>query len=114
MSATDRAIRRPACPSLIIGLADGKHRNIPAYDRLKRLSYLLDQYARKRIMNTAIIGLGNIGLRLAANLAKGGEHIIVSERNLEKATQRAAKLGTNAEILPIDEAIEKADVIVIA
>jgi hypothetical protein len=64
-------------------------------------------------MKTAIIGLGNIGLRLAANLTRGGEHIIVSERNLEKARQRAASLA-NAEALPIDEAVKKADVIVLA
>jgi hypothetical protein len=65
-------------------------------------------------MRTAIIGLGNIGLRLAANLAKGGERVIVSERNLEKARQRAADLGLNAEALPIDDAVKKADVIVLA
>jgi predicted dinucleotide-binding enzyme len=65
-------------------------------------------------MKTAIIGLGNIGLRVAANLTRGGEHIIVSERNLERAKARAASLGANAEALPIDEAVEKADVIVLA
>lgn len=65
-------------------------------------------------MKTAVIGLGNIGLRVAANLTKSGEHVIVSERNLEKARQRAASLGPNAEALPIDEAVQKADVIVLA
>jgi predicted dinucleotide-binding enzyme len=65
-------------------------------------------------MKTAIIGLGNIGYRIAANLTKGGEHVIVSERNLEKAKQSAAKLGGNAEVLPIEEAAQKADVIILA
>ena len=65
-------------------------------------------------MKTAIIGLGNIGLRVAANLARGGEHIIVSERNLAKARAHAAGLGANAEVLPIDEAVQKADLIVLA
>ena len=36
-------------------------------------------------MKTAIIGLGNIGSRLAKNLTAGGQNIIVSERNLPKA-----------------------------
>lgn len=65
-------------------------------------------------MKTAIIGLGNIGSKVAANLVKGGESIIVSERNLAKAQDFAKKLGSKAEAMAIDDAATKADVIVLA
>jgi 8-hydroxy-5-deazaflavin:NADPH oxidoreductase len=65
-------------------------------------------------MKTAIIGLGNIGSRLARNLTAGGEEVIVAERNLEKAKQLAAELGSKAQPMAIDEAVAKADVIVLA
>ena len=43
-------------------------------------------------MQTAIIGLGNIGKRpIAARLTAGGIDVIVSERHLDKARQLAAK-----------------------
>jgi predicted dinucleotide-binding enzyme len=41
-------------------------------------------------MKTAIIGLGNIGCRIATNLIAGGERAIIAERNLEKAKQLGA------------------------
>ena len=65
-------------------------------------------------MKTAIIGLGNIGSRVAANLVKGGESVIVAERNLAKAQDLAKKLGSKAEAMAIDDAVKKADVIVLA
>jgi 8-hydroxy-5-deazaflavin:NADPH oxidoreductase len=65
-------------------------------------------------MKTAIIGLGNIGSRLAKNLTDGGESVIVSERNLEKAKEVAAKLGGKAKPMAIDEALKHADVVVLA
>lgn len=65
-------------------------------------------------MKTAIIGLGNIGSRLAKNLTAGGRSIIVSERNLPKATALAAELGGKAQTMSIEDAVEKADVIILA
>ena len=65
-------------------------------------------------MKTAIIGLGKIGSRVAENLAAGGQSIIISERNLAKAQQLAGQLGGKAEVMPIDDAAKKADVIVLA
>ena len=41
-------------------------------------------------MQTAIIGLGNIGATIAARLTAGGIDVIVSERHLDKARQLAA------------------------
>jgi len=63
-------------------------------------------------MNTAIIGLGNIGSRLAKNLAAGGEKIIVAERTLEKADRFAKELGGNAQAMSVPDAIKKSDVVI--
>ena len=65
-------------------------------------------------MKTAIIGLGNIGSRLAANLVAGDELVIVSARDVARARALAQSLGPNARALPIETALREADVIVLA
>jgi len=65
-------------------------------------------------MNTAIIGLGNIGSRLATNLTAGGQSVIVADRTLAKAEEFAGKLGGKAKPMPIADAINKADVVILA
>jgi 8-hydroxy-5-deazaflavin:NADPH oxidoreductase len=65
-------------------------------------------------METAIIGLGNIGFRLAKNLTAGGQSVIVSERDLAKAQEVAARLGGKAEAKSIDAALEDADIVILA
>jgi 8-hydroxy-5-deazaflavin:NADPH oxidoreductase len=65
-------------------------------------------------MNTAIVGLGNIGSRLAKNLTAGGEKIIVAERTLEKADRFAKELGGNAQAMSVPDAIKKSDVVILA
>jgi len=65
-------------------------------------------------MKTAIVGLGNIGSALAKHLTAGGVDVLIAERNFEKAKQLAAKLGSKAHAVPIDEAVAEADVIVVA
>jgi 8-hydroxy-5-deazaflavin:NADPH oxidoreductase len=65
-------------------------------------------------MKTTIIGLGNIGSRLAENLTTGGQNIIISERNPPKAEELAAKLDGRAQAMPIEHALEKADIIILA
>jgi 8-hydroxy-5-deazaflavin:NADPH oxidoreductase len=62
----------------------------------------------------AIIGTGNIGSRLAANFAAGGQDFLLADRSLEKAQKIAADLGGHAEAVSIDEAVERADVLVFA
>jgi 8-hydroxy-5-deazaflavin:NADPH oxidoreductase len=66
------------------------------------------------IMNTAIIGLGNIGSQLAKNLTAGGENVIVADRTLAKAEKLAAELGGKARPMPVADAISKSDVVVLA
>jgi predicted dinucleotide-binding enzyme len=65
-------------------------------------------------MNTAVIGLGNIGSRVAKNLTAGGEKVIVADKTLAKAQKLAGELGGNAEAMPVAEAIGKADVVILA
>ena len=62
----------------------------------------------------AIIGTGNIGSTLAANFAAGGQDFLLADRDQDKARKIAADLGGHAEAARIDEAIERADVLVIA
>ncbi|MEX3815134.1 NADPH-dependent F420 reductase [Paraburkholderia sp. BR13439] len=66
------------------------------------------------VMSTAIIGLGNIGSRLAKNLVTGGETIIVAARTPDEAEEVARHLGNHAEASTVEDAIAKADVIVLA
>ena len=65
-------------------------------------------------MNVAIIGLGNIGSALARNLAAGGQSIIVADNTLDKAEKLAGELGGKAEPLAVSDAIDAADVIILA
>jgi 8-hydroxy-5-deazaflavin:NADPH oxidoreductase len=62
----------------------------------------------------AIIGTGTIGSTLAANFAAGGQDFLLADRDQDKARKIAADLGGHAEAVSIDEAAERADVLVVA
>ena len=62
----------------------------------------------------AIIGTGNIGGRLAANFAAGGQDFLLACRDQEAARKIAADLDGHAEVVSVDEAVERADVLVVA
>jgi len=62
----------------------------------------------------AIIGTGNIGSRLAANFAAGGQDFLLAGRDQEAARQLASGLDGHAEAVSVDEAIDRADVLVFA
>ncbi len=62
----------------------------------------------------AIIGIGTIGSKLAANFAAGGQDFLLAGRDQEAARKLASSLDGHAEALSIDEAIERADVLVFA
>ncbi len=62
----------------------------------------------------AIIGTGNIGSRLAANFAAGGQDFLLADRDQETARKLASGLGGHAEVVSIDQAVEQADVLVFA
>ena len=65
-------------------------------------------------MTTAVIGLGNIGSRVARNLTAGGEKIVVADKTLAKAQELAGELGENAQAMPVADAMSKADVVILA
>jgi 8-hydroxy-5-deazaflavin:NADPH oxidoreductase len=62
----------------------------------------------------AIIGAGNIGSTLAANWAAGGQDFLLAGRDQEAARKMASDLGGHAEAVSVDEAVERADALVLA
>ena len=62
----------------------------------------------------AVIGLGNIGTAVAANLIKANRSVIVADRKIEKANEFAQQAGNLAQPLAIPDAIKEADIIVFA
>jgi hypothetical protein len=62
----------------------------------------------------AIIGTGNIGGGLAANLAAGGQDFLLAGRDTDAARKIAADLDGHAEVVSVEEAVERADVLVLA
>ena len=62
----------------------------------------------------AVIGLGNIGQAVAANLVKGNRSVIVADRKLDKAKDLSGRLGTLAHPMEIPAAIKAADIIIMA
>ena len=62
----------------------------------------------------AIIGTGTIGGTLAANFAAGGLDFLLAGRDQETATKIASGLDGHAEVVSVDEAVDRAGVLVIA
>ena len=62
----------------------------------------------------AIIGLGKIGEIVAANLIKGRRPVILADRNLSKAKELAARLGSLTRPMEIPDAIREADIVLLA
>jgi 8-hydroxy-5-deazaflavin:NADPH oxidoreductase len=62
----------------------------------------------------AVIGTGNIGGTLAAEFAAGGQDFLLAGRDLEAVRKVASDLGGHAAAVSVDEAVERADVLVLA
>src|SRR5260370_12649111 len=60
----------------------------------------------------AIVGTGTVGSRLAANFAAGGQDFLLAGRDQEAARKIASDLDGHAEVVSVDEAVERADVLV--
>ena len=60
----------------------------------------------------AIIGIGNIGSRLAANFAAGGQDFLLAGRDEQAARKLASTFDGHAEVVSVDEAVDRADVLV--
>jgi hypothetical protein len=65
-------------------------------------------------MKTAIIGLGNIGNQVALNLIASGQQLIVADHGRIKAQDFADASRGKAQALATADAVEKADLIVLA
>jgi predicted dinucleotide-binding enzyme len=65
-------------------------------------------------MRTAVIGLGNIGSRVAANLIAGGEPVLVADHGPTKAADFAKGSGGKARAVSVANAIGEADIIIFA
>ncbi|TMF41333.1 MAG: hypothetical protein E6I32_20615 [Chloroflexi bacterium] len=65
-------------------------------------------------MTTAIIGVGNIGSRIARNLVRGGERVVLAARNQSRADALASELGNLARSATVPNAVSQANTIVLA
>ena len=65
-------------------------------------------------MTTAIIGVGNLGGTVARHLVTGGEPVVLAAQDAEHAETLANKRGTNARAASAEDAIARADVVVLA
>jgi 8-hydroxy-5-deazaflavin:NADPH oxidoreductase len=62
----------------------------------------------------AIIGAGTIGGTLAEHFAAGGQDFLLAGRDPEVTAKLAANLDGHAEAVTVDEAVRRADVLVVA
>jgi predicted dinucleotide-binding enzyme len=62
----------------------------------------------------AIIGTGNLGSTLAANFAAGDQDFLLAGRDQEATRKLASGLDGHAEVVSVDEAVDRADVLVLA
>jgi predicted dinucleotide-binding enzyme len=62
----------------------------------------------------AIIGTGNIGGTLAANFAAGGQDFLLAGRDQDAAAKIAADSAGHAQVVSVDEAVDRADALIIA
>ena len=60
----------------------------------------------------AIIGTGTIGGTIATNFAAGGQDFLLAGRDPDAAAKLASDLSGHAEVVSVDEAVERADVLV--
>jgi 8-hydroxy-5-deazaflavin:NADPH oxidoreductase len=65
-------------------------------------------------VTTAIIGVGNIGTAVARDLVRGGERVVLADRDESEAEALAADLGDLAAAAPVRDAIGAADAVVLA
>jgi predicted dinucleotide-binding enzyme len=65
-------------------------------------------------MTTAIIGVGNVGGALARHLTAGREQVVLAAREESDAAALAGELGSLASAASVPEAVEAADVVVLA
>ena len=65
-------------------------------------------------MITAIVGVGNLGSTVARHLVAGDEAVVLAAQDEAHAVDLAHELGPRAEAALVEDAIEVADVVVLA
>jgi 8-hydroxy-5-deazaflavin:NADPH oxidoreductase len=65
-------------------------------------------------IKVAVIGLGNIGKVVAANLVKGNREVIVASHKLDDAKALASQLGNLVKATDVPAAIREADIVILA
>jgi predicted dinucleotide-binding enzyme len=65
-------------------------------------------------VTTAIIGIGNVGSRVARNLVQGGEPVVLAAHNQSGADALAAELGALASSASVADAVSQADAVLLA
>ena len=65
-------------------------------------------------MITAIVGVGNLGSTVARHLVAGDESVVLAAQDEAHAVDLANALGPRAEAALVEDAIEAADVVVLA
>ena len=65
-------------------------------------------------MTTPVIDVGAIGKGVITNLAQGGEELLIANRTAAKAEALAAELGDNVIAVSVEEAIDRADTLILA
>jgi 8-hydroxy-5-deazaflavin:NADPH oxidoreductase len=63
---------------------------------------------------TAIVGVGNLGSAVARHLVAGAEAVVLAAQEVAHAVDLARELGPRAEAALVEDAIEVADVVVLA
>src|ERR1700678_209762 len=62
----------------------------------------------------AMLATGNLGGRIATAFAAGGQDFLLAGRDTDAADKLASDLGGHAEVVSVDEAVERADVLLLA
>jgi 8-hydroxy-5-deazaflavin:NADPH oxidoreductase len=65
-------------------------------------------------VTTAIIGVGNLGSAVARHLVAGDESVVLAAQDADHAVLLAGELGQGAEAALVEDALEAADVVVLA
>ena len=65
-------------------------------------------------LKVAIIGLGTIGRTVATDLVKGNRSVILASRDIITAQNLANELGSSAQPLEISDAVQQADILILA
>lgn len=93
--------------TILFGIYGDNLSNIPIFVQLCSI--------KRSKMKLAFIGIGNVGFAIANKLQQNGHEIIVaSTKEMSKSLDAAVEKNPNFSVLPLQDAIDNADVIFVA